>query len=142
MQIVCQDSLDEDSSTGNGDRDNDIPRVDLKGENHVAEDEMGPMETQYYGGFQEAYDSRKRELVRRGAPFMNVGRGNVPEANGLLPFPPEASHQYRAGSMGPTPKYPSENVGTSNEQRCGIVLDGYHIAYFFELNYSIIYNHD
>lgn len=127
IQIVCQDSVDDDSSTGNVDRDNDLPREDSRGENHGAEDEMGPADTEYFDGFPEAYDSRKRELVRHEAPFMNVVRDNIPEGNGLLPFPPEAPLQCRPGSRGPTPKYPSENIGTSHEQRYRIILDGCNI---------------
>ncbi|KAL9442630.1 hypothetical protein AB3S75_021032 [Citrus x aurantiifolia] len=117
IEIVCQDSVDDDSSAGNGDRDNDLPREDRRGENDGAEDEMGPVDTEYCDGFREAYDSRNRELVSHEAPFMNVAHDNIPERNGLLPFPPEVPIRYRPGSRGPTPKCPGENIGTSHEQR-------------------------
>lgn len=127
IQIVCQDSVDDDSSAGNGDRDNDLPREDRRGENDGAEDEMGPVDTEYCDGFREAYDSRNRELVSHEAPFMNVAHDNIPERNGLLPFPPEVPIRYRPGSRGSTPKCPGENIGTSHEQRYRIILDGCNI---------------
>ncbi|KAL5774915.1 hypothetical protein ACOSP7_012472 [Xanthoceras sorbifolium] len=116
IEIVCQGSVDDESSTGNGDRDNDIPVEELRG-GHVAEDEMGPVDANYFDSFPGAYNGRKRELVGRRAPFMNSVHGNIPEGDRIVPFPPEASLQYRPGTRGPTPVYPSENIGNPREER-------------------------
>lgn len=115
-QIVCQGSVDDDSTTGNGDRDNDLPVEELRG-GHVAEDEMGPVDSDYFDGFPGDYNGRKRELVGRRPPFMNSVHGNIPEGDRIVPFPPEASLQYRPDSRGPTAVYPSENIGNPREER-------------------------
>ncbi|KAJ0031716.1 hypothetical protein Pint_14575 [Pistacia integerrima] len=117
IEIVCQDSVDDESSVGNGDQDNDLPREDLRGGKLTAEDEMGPVDKEYFDGFPGAFDSRKRELVGRRAPFMNSVQNNMPEGDGVLPFPPEAARHYHPGSRGQTSKHPGENVGTSHEDR-------------------------
>ncbi|TXG60776.1 hypothetical protein EZV62_012139 [Acer yangbiense] len=116
IEIVCQGSVDDDSTTGNGDRDNDLPVEELRG-GHVAEDEMGPVDSDYFDGFPGDYNGRKRELVGRRPPFMNSVHGNIPEGDRIVPFPPEASLQYQPDSRGPTAVYPSENIGNPREER-------------------------
>lgn len=130
-QIICQDSLDDESSVGNGDRDNDLPREDLRGGSHTAEDEIGPVDNEFFDGPPEAFDNRKREPVGHRAPFMNSVQDNMPEGDGTVPFPPEVSHHFHPGSRGQTSKYPGENVGTSHEDRYTIIFDGCNVRVLF-----------
>lgn len=94
-----QDSLDDDSSAGNGIPDgaeNDHPREGFgRCEGHLAQ-----VESEYFDGLPQAYNDRKRELVGRKMPFHD----NIPEEKGNLPFPPDVPVPY-TGSGGETPSY-------------------------------------
>ncbi|KAK9274595.1 hypothetical protein L1049_021844 [Liquidambar formosana] len=119
IEIVLQDSVDDDSSTGNGvpeQSDNDPPREDLRG-SQVVEEDIAQVDSEYVDSFPQTYSGRKRDLVGRGAPFTNSVRDNVPEGDGILPFPPEAPVQYRPSSRGQTPVYPSGNFVTPHDER-------------------------
>lgn len=120
VQIVCQGSLDDDSSTGNGDQDNDLPGEEQGG--HVAEDEMGPDNADYFDGFSRPYNGRKREQGGRRAHYVNSVHGNGSEGDRTAPFPPEAPVQYRPGPRGLATVYPSENIGKSREERYAIAF--------------------
>ncbi|XVF35535.1 hypothetical protein REPUB_Repub18cG0154100 [Reevesia pubescens] len=117
IEIVCQDALDDDSSTGNGVEDrteNDLPKEDLRGDlASVANVEHE--DTEYFDGLPDAYNGRKRELV--GRRTMNVVHSNVPEDDGVFPFPVEASRPYGPGSRGQSPMYPSGNFGSPRDER-------------------------
>ncbi|XWS70382.1 hypothetical protein CRYUN_Cryun03dG0043300 [Craigia yunnanensis] len=117
IEIVCQDTLDNDSSTGNGFEDraeNDLPREDLRGD-LASEADVPHEDTEYFDGFPDAYYSRKRELA--GRRTMNSRHSNAPEDNGILPFPAEASRPYGPGSRGQSPMYPSGNSGSPRDGR-------------------------
>ncbi|GLT25391.1 hypothetical protein SLA2020_005220 [Shorea laevis] len=121
IEIVCQNSMEDDSSTGNEvaeNTENDRPRHDLIGDNEV-EDDVGQSRTEYFDGFQEAYRSRKREAVGRRMPFTNSVHDNMPEVNGILPYPVEAHLQYGPRSRGQSPMYPSGNFGIAHDDRHG-----------------------
>ncbi|XVE53676.1 hypothetical protein DITRI_Ditri03aG0021700 [Diplodiscus trichospermus] len=110
IEIVCQDTLDDDSSTGNGvvDRtENDLPREDLIGD-LASRADVAHEDTEYFDGFPDACNSRKKELDGR---MSNSVDGNEPDEDGVLPFPD--GH----GSRGQSPVYPSENFGTPCDER-------------------------
>ncbi|KAJ9141121.1 hypothetical protein P3X46_031696 [Hevea brasiliensis] len=117
IEIVLQDSLDDDSSTGNGGLDganNDPPRDDFRG-SRTPEDDIAPIETEYCHDFPQAYNNRKGG---RRAPYIDSGRSNIPEGDGILPFHPEAPCQYRADSRGP-PVLSGGDFGPHHEERRG-----------------------
>ncbi|XWS17768.1 hypothetical protein CRYUN_Cryun33cG0095900 [Craigia yunnanensis] len=117
IEIVCQDTLDDDSTTGNGvvDRtENDLPREDLIGD-LASKADIAHEDTEYFDGFPDAYNIRKKELV--GRRTMNPVHSNVPEEDEILPFPAEASLPYGPGSRGQSPMYPSGNFGSPRDER-------------------------
>lgn len=126
QQIVLQDSLDDDSSTGNGalERpDNDPQREEFR-EGDVAEEDSVQVDSEYFDSFPKAHNGRKRDLVeKRRKPSMNSVDNNLADGDGVSSFPPpEAPAQY-PGSRGQTSVHPSGNVGTTYDERYGIVLD-------------------
>ncbi|OMO90894.1 Pre-mRNA polyadenylation factor Fip1 [Corchorus olitorius] len=113
IEIVCQDTLDNDSSTGNGvvDRtENDLPREDLASEADVRLEDAG-----YSDGFPDAYGSRKREIV--GRRTMNSMQTNEPQEDGNLSLPAEAPLPYGPHSRSQSPMYPSGNFGSPRDER-------------------------
>ncbi|XVE97490.1 hypothetical protein REPUB_Repub03eG0024200 [Reevesia pubescens] len=117
IEIVCQDTLDDDSSTGNGvvDRtENDLPMEDLRGD-LASEAAVAHKDAECFDGSPDAYNSRRRELV--GRRTINSVHINVPEDDGILPFPAEASRPYSPGSRGQSPMYPSGNSGSPHDER-------------------------
>ncbi|KAF2317061.1 hypothetical protein GH714_011400 [Hevea brasiliensis] len=99
IEIVLQDSLDDDSSTGNGGLDganNDPPRDDVRG-SHIHEEDMAQIETEYSNDFPQGYGNRKGG---RRAPYIDSGRSNLPEGDVILPFHPKAPSEYHTGSRG------------------------------------------
>ncbi|KAL6274982.1 hypothetical protein ACE6H2_025674 [Prunus campanulata] len=114
IEIVLQDSLDDDSSAGNGipeKTENDRPREDF-GRSAVGEGDLAQVDSVYFDGFPASYNDRKREPVGRKIPFHD----SIPEEEGILPFPPEAPVPY-TGSGGETPSYPGGSFGSTFEER-------------------------
>ncbi|EEF38837.1 ATP binding protein, putative [Ricinus communis] len=100
IEIVLQDSLDDDSSSGNGglDGENGDPPSDDFRESHVHDDEMVQIETDHYDNdLSQGYDGRKDG---RKAPVVDSGRINIPEGDGMLPFRHGSPSQNRPGSRG------------------------------------------
>ncbi|XP_022731262.1 FIP1[V]-like protein [Durio zibethinus] len=117
IEIICQDTLDDDSSTGNGVEDrteNDPPREDLRGD-LASEADVADEDTEYFDGFPDAYNSRKRELG--GRRTINSVHINIPEDDRTLPFPAGASCPYGPGSRGQSPVHPSGNIGSPCDER-------------------------
>jgi hypothetical protein len=115
-----QDSLEDDSSTGNGalERpDNDPQREEFR-EGDVVEEDSVQVDSEYFDGFPQAYNGRKRDLVeKRRKPFMTSVDNNLPDGDGVSSLPsPEAPAQY-PGSRGQTSVHPSGNVGTTYDER-------------------------
>lgn len=112
-QITLQGSLDDDSPADNG-----IPdppdNEDLRAGNEVEDDAVQEV-TEYFDSCSTTNNGRNRELVGRNAPFMNSLRNDMPGGDGILPFPPEASVQYRPGSRGQD--NPGGNFGSPHEDR-------------------------
>ncbi|KAE8678700.1 hypothetical protein F3Y22_tig00111402pilonHSYRG00124 [Hibiscus syriacus] len=114
IEIVCQDTLDDDSSTVNGVEDraeNDLPMEDVRG-GLASEAEIAHKDTEYFNGFPDNSKNQK-ELVER---TLNFVLNNVHE-NRALPFPVEASGPYSPGSRGQGPMDPSENSGSPHDER-------------------------
>ncbi|KAG8651948.1 hypothetical protein MANES_06G037900v8 [Manihot esculenta] len=115
IEIVLQDSLDDDSSTGNGGMNggnNDLLRDDVIG-SLIPEDDMAQMETEYYKDFPQGYDKQKGG---RRAPYTDSGLRNTPDGDGSLPCHPEAPSQYLAGSRG-RPMLSGGDFGAPPEER-------------------------
>lgn len=122
-QIVLQDSLDDDSSAGNGvleGTNSEPPRDDFRGRD-VAEDDMTQIETEYFDDFPQGYNSRKGG---RRTPYMNSVRDNMPDGDGNLAFPPEAPAQCRPGSRGQPLLSSGGDCHSPREERYDITLDG------------------
>lgn len=112
-----QDSLDDDSPTGNdglNGANSDPPRDDFRG-SHVPEDDTAQAETEYYSDFPQGYNNRKGG---RRAEYNDSGRNNIPEDDESLPFHPEAQSQYRGGSKG-QPVSSGGDFGPPHEERYG-----------------------
>ncbi|KAL6221386.1 hypothetical protein ACLB2K_009137 [Fragaria x ananassa] len=116
IEIVLQDSLDDDSSAGNDIPDgteNDPSKEDGSaiGEGDLREDDKA-----YSNGFPHAHNNRKSDSLGRKRPF----NGSVPEDVESLPFCPEGPVQ-RAGSGDQTPSSTGgsfgENRGTQRRAR-------------------------
>ncbi|XP_007011968.2 PREDICTED: FIP1[V]-like protein [Theobroma cacao] len=116
IEIVCQDTLDDDSSIGNvvvDQTENDLPRGDLRGD-LASEADVAREDAEYFDGFPDAYNSQKREVV--GRRTLNSVQSNEPE-DGILPFPAEASLPYGPGSRGQSPMYSSGNFSSPRDER-------------------------
>ncbi|XVE71116.1 hypothetical protein DITRI_Ditri10aG0124600 [Diplodiscus trichospermus] len=116
IEIVCQDTLDDDSSAGNGAEDraeNDLPKEDTGGD-LSSEADLANGNAEDFDGFLDAYNGQKRELVGR---TVNSVHGNVQEDDSVLPFHVEASRPYGPGSRGQNPMYPSENFDGPCDER-------------------------
>ncbi|KAL5698874.1 hypothetical protein ACHQM5_029853 [Ranunculus cassubicifolius] len=104
IEIVLQGSADDDATSndgGNHDQIDDLKEGDI-------EEDVG--QTDYFDPAQP-YNHRKREMGR--------GYGNnMHEGNGLLPFPPEESHQFNPGPRGRWPtrdRYPRQISERGND---------------------------
>ncbi|KAF5190999.1 Fip1 [Thalictrum thalictroides] len=111
IEIVLQGSGDDDPMTGN-DADIDAPTDDLPG----GDDEEDAGQTEYFDRPSQPYSRRKREIVGRREDYMGSDN-NLHEADGVLTFPPEASHEYNPGSKGRAPIYPGGAFGTPQSER-------------------------
>ena len=74
------------------------------------------MDSEYFDGFPQAYNVRKRDLGRR-MPSVNSGQDNLNDGDGISSFPPEAPVQI-SSSRGQT----SGKVGTPYDERYEISL--------------------
>ncbi|XP_065849365.1 FIP1[V]-like protein isoform X2 [Euphorbia lathyris] len=114
IEIVLQDSVDDDSSTGNGGLDGpkyDPPRDDFRG-SCVPEDDTPQIETEYYD-FPQGYDGQK--LGGR-APYIDFVQDNIPQGDGIMHSQPEAPSQYPLGSRDEA-VLDSGDYGPSDEER-------------------------
>ncbi|XP_039003457.1 FIP1[V]-like protein [Hibiscus syriacus] len=115
IEIVCQDTLDDDSSTGIAVKDrteNDLPGKDLK--DLATETDIAHEDTKYVDGFTNAFSSRMKEVVER---TMSSVRTNVNEDDGILPFSAEASRPYGPGSRSQSPMYHNGDFGSPRDER-------------------------
>ncbi|MFQ6638570.1 hypothetical protein Gotur_016783 [Gossypium turneri] len=116
IEIVCQDTPDNDSSTQNGVEDqteNELSREYLIGD-LASEAEVAHEDNECFDGFPDSYNSRKRKLIGKRA--INSAQSNVPEDDKILPFPAEALHPDGPGSRGQSPMHPSGNFEVPSEE--------------------------
>ncbi|XP_043702823.1 FIP1[V]-like protein isoform X2 [Telopea speciosissima] len=120
IEIVLQDSNDDDPITDNGNleqEENDSQGKHCNGGGDEVEN-MGQTDSDYFGDrLPQTYNGRKREVVGRRTSFMGPVHNNIHEGDGILPFPPEAPMQYRPGSKGRSHTYPGGMYGIPHEER-------------------------
>ncbi|KAF7806513.1 FIP1[V]-like protein isoform X1 [Senna tora] len=117
IEIVLQDSADDESSAGMAMPDQSEggePRREDFQEDDVV-DEIPKVEHEYFNGFPQDYNSRKRDLAGQRMPFMNSTPANVPQGGETLPFPREGPVNYPS-SRGQAPR-PSGGNFVSYEER-------------------------
>ncbi|KAM5548169.1 FIP1[V]-like protein [Rosa sericea] len=116
IEIVLQDSLDDDSSAGNGIPDGSENDPSKDGRSAIGEGDLPQDDKAYVNGFPQAHNNQKRDPLGRKKPFND----NVPEDDESLPFRPEGPVQ-RAGSGDQTPSSAGgsfgENRGTQRRAR-------------------------
>lgn len=119
-----QDAEDDDSSAGDGVQDQPVGGEPMKEdfrEDHVARDEIPRLQPEYFDGFPQDYDSRKKELAGRRMPFMKSSPANIPDEDEKMFFLPEEPTEY-SGSRGQNPRSHSGNFSSSREERYSILL--------------------
>lgn len=128
QQIVLQDSLDDDSSTGNGASerpDNDSHKEEFR-ESEVAEEDTVQVDSECFDGFPRANNGRKRDLVdRRRMPFDNSVDDNSADGDAISSFTTPAAPAQYSSLKEQTSAHPSGNVGTSSDERYEMLLDRY-----------------
>ncbi|KAG7023457.1 FIP1[V]-like protein, partial [Cucurbita argyrosperma subsp. argyrosperma] len=118
IEIVLQDSLDDNSSTGNctpNQQNDDLSRKDFKEVHEAEDDNAHDSDTEYPDNFSETHNSELREKAGRRKASMNSASDNIRE-DVSLPFPSEGPGHY-AASRGHTPAYPAQNLGINDERR-------------------------
>lgn len=123
-QIIPQGSLDDDTSVGNDGSDKsdkDSPREDSQGGNLTGGVEK--MDSEYSESVPQAYSGQKRESDGTQTSLPNSVRNEIPDRNGILPEPPEAS-EVSAGSMEQSCESEG-NFVSEFEERCGISFNCY-----------------
>ncbi|KAI4344261.1 hypothetical protein L6164_011508 [Bauhinia variegata] len=104
IEIVLQDSADDDSYGGNVGQD--LPEGEPQGdfrEDHLAGDEIPQMENESSDGFPPHYNMQKRERSGRRMQFMNSSPSSIPEGDEILPFHQEEPGDY-PGSRDQSPR--------------------------------------
>ncbi|KAI4335574.1 hypothetical protein L6164_014210 [Bauhinia variegata] len=118
IEIVLQDSADDDSHGGNVGQDQpegETLREDFR-EDHVVGDEITHMENKSFDDFPPHYNGRKRERSGRRMLFTNSSPSSIPEEDEVLPFHQEEPVEY-PGSRDQSPRYSCGNFGASYEER-------------------------
>ncbi|TKY73100.1 FIP1of V protein [Spatholobus suberectus] len=118
IEIVLQDTEDDHSSAGiaqDPPEGGESHREDFR-EDHVAGDEIPRLEPEYFDGFPQDYNGRKKELAGRRMPFINSGPANMPNGDEKLFFPQEEPIEY-SGSRGQNPRSYGGNLSSSHGER-------------------------
>ncbi|XP_020205237.1 FIP1[V]-like protein isoform X2 [Cajanus cajan] len=116
IEIVLQDTEDDHSSAGiaQDPTEGGEPHRDDFREDHV--DEIPRLEPEYFDGFPQDYNGRKKELAGRRMPFINSGPANMPNGNEKLFFPQEEPIEY-SGSRDQNPRSRAGNFISSYDER-------------------------
>lgn len=119
IEIVLQDSVDDDSITSNGalERPEDGNQVELKGGDHEFEVDGRQVDTEYFDQFPQTYNGRKREMVTRRASYSTSLHNNTREGDGILPFPPDMTLQCHPSSKAQTSVYTGGLFSTAHGGR-------------------------
>ncbi|XP_022932653.1 FIP1[V]-like protein [Cucurbita moschata] len=119
IEIVLQDSLEDNSSTGNctPDQQNDLPGKDFK-EVHEAEDDNAQIQsdTEYPDNFSEPYNNELQGKAGRRKTSMNSASDNNIHEDVSLPFASEGP-MLDPASRGHAPTYSAQNLGTNEERQ-------------------------
>lgn len=121
-QIVLQDTEDDESSAGiaqDPPESGDPHREDFR-EDHVAGDEIPRLEPEYFDGFPQVYNGRKKEIAGRRMSFINSSAANMPNGDEKLFFPQEEPIEY-SGSRGQNRRNYGGNFSSSHDERYLIV---------------------
>lgn len=116
VQIVLQDSIDDNSISATANVALQRRQVDLEGCDHDFENDNRQTDGGYFDQFPRTYNDKKREMVT--SSKHNSGH----EGDGILPFPSEVPIQYCPNSKVQTPMYPSKLSDTPHEGRYGILI--------------------
>ncbi|KAK8645162.1 hypothetical protein V6N13_119009 [Hibiscus sabdariffa] len=92
----------------------ELPREDLMGD-LASDTDVAHEDNEYFDGFPDAYNSRKRELLGK-RTIISVC-SSVPEDYGNLPFPAETSRPYGPESRSQSPMCPSGNFESPPDER-------------------------
>ncbi|KAI3423729.1 Fip1 domain-containing protein [Psidium guajava] len=118
IEILCQDSVDEDSSTENGVADrvdnNDPTSEDLRGA-EKAEDRLAREEAEYCDRNSETCSDQNREVLEK-AEFIESGQDELPEGESS-PLHREGSVQHHPSSREQTSGYPSRKAAITHNER-------------------------
>ncbi|KAK4257531.1 hypothetical protein QN277_007105 [Acacia crassicarpa] len=118
IEIVLQDSADDDSSAGNALQDQyegGEPRRDDFEEDDVV-DEVPNGEQEYFDGIPQDYNSRKRDLAGKRMTLMKSPPADVPQGGETLPFSREEPVNYTS-TRDQTPRPSGSNFVSSVEER-------------------------
>ncbi|KAF8033775.1 hypothetical protein BT93_C0131 [Corymbia citriodora subsp. variegata] len=119
IEIVCQDSVDDDSSTENGLADrvdnNDPTSEDLRGA-EKSEDRIAREEAESFDRYSETYSDQNREVVEK-AQFVESGQDDLPEGEESSPSRREGSVQHHPSSREQTSRYPSRKAAITHNER-------------------------
>ncbi|KAL2322126.1 hypothetical protein Fmac_026505 [Flemingia macrophylla] len=113
---IIEDTEDDHSSAGiaqDPTEGGEPHREDFR-EDHV--DEIPKLELEYFDGFPQDYNGRKKELAGRRMPFISSGSANMPNGSEKLFFPPEEPIEY-SGSRGQNPRSRGGSFSSSNNER-------------------------
>ncbi|XP_028754036.1 FIP1[V]-like protein [Neltuma alba] len=117
IEIVLQDSADDDSSAGNALQDQfeggEPQRTDFE-EDDV--DEAPNTEREYVDGFPQDYNSRNRDLVGKRMTGTKSPPADVPDGGETLPSSQEEPVNY-TGTRGQTSRPSGSNFVSSDEER-------------------------
>ncbi|KAM6553116.1 hypothetical protein CsatB_013878 [Cannabis sativa] len=114
IEIVLQGSLDDDVSAGNdipNRSDNDTSKEDFGG---VAD--TAPVNPECSDNFPQTYNDRKREPVEPRMPQLGSVSDDIPDRNGVLPFPPGPPVRNVASSAN-IREYPDDDPSAGYEER-------------------------
>ncbi|XP_056176744.1 FIP1[V]-like protein isoform X2 [Syzygium oleosum] len=119
IEIVCQDSVDDDSSTENGPTDrvdnNDPTNEDLRGV-EKAEDRVAREEADYFDRYSETYSDQNREVVGK-AQIVESGQDDLPGGEESSPLGCEGSVQHHPSSSEQTSGYPNRKAAITHNER-------------------------
>lgn len=119
IEIVCQDSVDDDSSTENGlaDKvDNNDPTSEELRVAEKAEDRVAQEEAESFDRFSETYSDQNREVVEK-AQLVESGQDDLPEGEESSPSRREGSIQHHPSSKEQTSGYTSRKAAITHNDR-------------------------
>ncbi|GMH20593.1 hypothetical protein Nepgr_022434 [Nepenthes gracilis] len=118
IEIVLQDSIDDDSSTGN--EAPEQPDHDASKEDQVANvilEDSARVGNESFEEYPEAYHATKSDGIMKRSPLVSSIQDGMPEEEKGSPSPPEFPIEYHTGSRVHTPACSADNVGISFEER-------------------------